>query len=160
MLSLTKFRAEDAPLYASLVFNEAVMTMNMGRVFTREEADFFFDAIIGMNDTDGIAGYYKVLLDGTFIGMFGISGNEDGSMEIEYMLLPEYWGKGYATKLVRAQINRILDRCPDKKIQAITDPHNIGSIKVLERNGFAKVMDFVNEDGENASLYALRRDSL
>ncbi len=160
MLSLTKFRAEDAPLYASLVFNDTVMTMNMGRVFTKEEADFFFDTIIGMNNTDGIVGYYKVMHEGVFIGMFGISEHDDDSIEIEYMLLPEYWGKGYATQLIRTQINRIMDRCPGKKILAITDPHNIGSIKVLERNGFAKVMDFVNEDGEDASLYALRSECL
>lgn len=44
MLELEKYTANDYSLYSEVVFNEQTMTMNMGRVFTDEEASMFFSS--------------------------------------------------------------------------------------------------------------------
>ena len=63
MIILEKYTERDFELYSELVFNEQVMNMNMGRVFTKEEADFFFKAILELNVNSSCLGYYKVLYD-------------------------------------------------------------------------------------------------
>ncbi len=156
MFTLEKFLKQDFDLYAKLVFNTEAMTMNMGRVFTQQEAEFFFHTILQMNAADRMLGYYKVFLsDGSFIGMLGISENEDGDLELEYMLLPEHWGIGYATRIVKHQVQSMAKIYPGRRLRAITDPQNIRSIRVLEKNRFVKYKDYINSDSDNAVMYAI-----
>jgi RimJ/RimL family protein N-acetyltransferase len=56
--------------------------------------------------------------------------------ELGYMLLPEFWGKGFGDEIAKHLLEvAILD--PDlKRVYAITDPDNIASRKILLKNGF------------------------
>ncbi len=153
-LRLEKFTREDFPLYASLVFSEAVMNMNLGRAFTPEEARRFFDLMLGYDGP--ILGYYKVLdpgSGGAFVGMGGIGeSEEDGVWEVEYMLLPEYWHQGYGTSL----LSELISRCQAagyRQLAAITDPANVYSRRLLEHQGFRFEKEFQNPDGEPAVRY-------
>lgn len=106
MIILEKYSEEDFPLYAQLVYNEQAMNMNLGRVFTPDEAESFFQMMLACNSSGSTQGFYKVLLrqgeKTEYIGMGAMNWNDEyNAVEIEYMLLPEYWNHGYGRALVQ-----------------------------------------------------------
>lgn len=58
--------------------------------------------------------------------------------EIGYILLPEYNGKGIITEAVQETVKYGFDVMKLHSIEAIIDPDNHGSAKVLEKNNFVK----------------------
>nr|WP_315210593.1 GNAT family N-acetyltransferase [uncultured Flavobacterium sp.] len=58
--------------------------------------------------------------------------------EIGYMLLPEYQGKGIVSEAVREAVKYGFNNMNLHSIEAIIDPDNHASAKVLEKNGFVK----------------------
>jgi ribosomal-protein-alanine N-acetyltransferase len=58
--------------------------------------------------------------------------------EIGYMLLPEFNGKGIVSEAVQEVVNYGFDVMKLHSIEAIIDPLNDASAKVLEKNGFVK----------------------
>jgi len=154
MLRLGKFCAQDRPLYERLVYDPKVMEMNLGRVFSPEEAQMVFDMILALNEQSGV-GYYKVYLGDEYIGLGALNpSDEEGAVEVEYMLLPAYWGKGYGTGLVKALLGMAKEGGYSTAL-AITDPANLPSQRILGKLGFAHVERFLNEDGEEADKYRL-----
>ena len=130
------------------------MKMNLGRVFTQEEADLFFRAVRSVNGSGGKEGYYKVFacMEGKeeYIGMGALSFNEVYSAaEIEYMLLPQYWNKGYGTQLVKILTDMSENSGLSGFTIAICDPEN---------NGFVSARRFINDDSEPAELFIKAAD--
>ena len=157
-IRLERFTEDDRSLLEELVFNESTMKMNLGRVFTQEEADLFFRAVRSVNVSGGKAGYYKVFAcpEGKeeYIGMGALSFNEVYSAaEIEYMLLPQYWNKGYGTQLVKILTEMSENSGLSAFTVAICDPENTRSRKVLQKNGFVSARRFINDDSEPAELF-------
>lgn len=75
--------------------------------------------------------------------MIGIIGHyrirwEHFRSEIGYMLLPEYQGKGIITEAIQLMIRFGFDDMKMHSLEAIIDPANLASAKVLEKNGFIK----------------------
>lgn len=62
--------------------------------------------------------------------------SEDGVTEIGYGLLPEYWGKGYATEAVDAAVAWAANQPGVTAVEAETGPDNAASQRVLEKVGF------------------------
>lgn len=62
--------------------------------------------------------------------------------EIGYMLLPEYHRKGIASEAVKEVVKYGFDVMKLHSIEAVLDPENHGSAKVLEKNGFVKEAHF------------------
>lgn len=58
--------------------------------------------------------------------------------EIGYMLLPEFNGKGIISEAVKEVVNYGFKTMKLHSVEAIIDPENHGSAKVLEKNGFVK----------------------
>ncbi len=58
--------------------------------------------------------------------------------EIGYMLLPNYQGKGYATEAINLVSNYGFAEIKLHSIEAVINPENLGSGKVLEKCGFIK----------------------
>ena len=54
------------------------------------------------------------------------------------MLLPEYHGKGIVSEAVKEAVNYGFQVMKLHSIEAIIDPDNHASAKVLEKNGFIK----------------------
>lgn len=74
-----------------------------------------------------------ILEDGTFVGMIA-SFTLEGDRELTYWVDPSRWGRGIATEAVRLLIAD--ERRP---LHARAAEHNLGSRRVLERNGFVEV---------------------
>jgi RimJ/RimL family protein N-acetyltransferase len=157
-LELVKYTGlEDFHYFSCIVFNESIMNMNMGRIFTQEEAEEYFDFMIENDKRYDFAGNYKVFIENNniYIGTATLRLSEDLlGAEIEYMLLPDYWGKGYGTEIVGCLLNLVSKYESVKEIIAITDPNNIGSRKVLLKNGFESNLTYkVEEDDRIAEKF-------
>ena len=158
-MKLEKFSDKDKEQYKELVFNEEAMKMNLGRAFTEEEAEMFFQAVLEQNAEDGVLGFYKVCVSDSgadeFIGMGALSDNEEyGAVEVEYMLLPKFWNHGLGTELAKKLIAMSKDSGYEGVV-AITDPGNTYSKNILAKEGFSLVKEYVNDDGEPAELYMM-----
>lgn len=163
MLALKKYTENDYPLYSQLVFNEQTMNMNLGRVFTDEEAVLFFQMALRFNRENPDLGFYQVFAkqgkDAHYIGMGALTWNDDyHAIEIEYMLLPQYWNQGHGTELVTLLLQMANNACQETDIVALTDPENVYSKRILQRVGFTFVKQYVNDDGELAELYIKRTE--
>jgi ribosomal-protein-alanine N-acetyltransferase len=73
----------------------------------------------------GIIGHYKIDF-------------ENHRAEIGYMSLPETYGKGYITEAIKVVLEYGFDKMNLHSVEAIIDPDNSASEKVLLKNGFIK----------------------
>ena len=63
---------------------------------------------------------------------------ENYRAELGYMLLPEYHGKGIVSEAVKEAVKYGFQVMKLNSLEAIIDPDNHASAKVLEKNGFVK----------------------
>lgn len=54
---------------------------------------------------------------------------------IGYNLLPDYWGKGYATEIAKSLIEYAFDELQVERVEALAHKSNMASCKVLEKSG-------------------------
>ena len=73
----------------------------------------------------GIIGHYRIK-------------PENYRAELGYMLLPEYHGKGIVSEAVKEAVKYGFQVMKLNSLEAIIDPDNYASAKVLEKNGFVK----------------------
>lgn len=157
-----KFVSEnDFSDYWALVSNEQAMAMN-GTVLTREEAKQLFDYILQINQIHEAFGYFKVFQEGTnnLIGLGAVVLNDDlTESEIEYMLLPEYWGNGYGTEMVDVLLNSLGQINTIQQVTAITDPTNRASQKILLKHGFHSLKVYEVDDGSFAEMFIRKMEN-
>lgn len=77
----------------------------------------------------GIIGHYRIQW-------------ENFRSEIGYMLLPEAHNKGIATEAIKLIVEYGFNEMNMHSLEAIIDPENYASAKVLEKNGFVKEAHF------------------
>ncbi|WP_076588649.1 GNAT family N-acetyltransferase [Vibrio ostreicida] len=75
---------------------------------------------------------------GQAVGVTGLCVDEESeqSVEIGYLLLPEFHGRGFGTESLLALIEHIEQSLPVKNVKAIVTDGNVASCKVLEKAGF------------------------
>jgi RimJ/RimL family protein N-acetyltransferase len=98
-------------------------------------------------------GLYLVTLKetGESMGICGLIKRETlGDVDIGYAFLPRFWSKGYAVESAMVMKQFARDVVGLKRIVAITDPKNDGSIRVLEKIGmkFEKMVKLAEDDIE------------
>lgn len=78
--------------------------------------------------------------DPTLIGVISLLRikPEHHRTELGYLLSPAHWGRGLMTEAVAAVVDHAFRDLHFHSIEAIVDPRNVGSITVLERNGFVR----------------------
>lgn len=108
-------------------------------------------------DRDEAAAHIQVILDAqqandglqwaiTLKGhpaMVGIIGfwrmkKEHYRAEIGYMVLPTHWGQGIVSEAIAAVVHHAFATLGFHSIEAIVDAQNPASMRVLEKNGFAR----------------------
>lgn len=70
------------------------------------------------------------------INFHSLSGENLKSAELGYRIGEKYQGQGYATEAVKTAVKAGFDQYGFNRIEAGTSTKNIGSQKVLEKNGF------------------------
>lgn len=147
----------DYNYWWTLASNEETMKMNYGRVFTRDEAGEVFNQILEISKREDGSQYFKVFDEDTkyFIGMAALIEKEaDKEAEIEYMFLPEYWGRGYGSRTVEALLDMAKELEGIERVIAIIDPRNERSAKILLKNGFQLQRKFIIDDGSWAEVFS------
>ncbi|MEC5165492.1 ribosomal-protein-alanine N-acetyltransferase [Flavobacterium sp. PL11] len=96
--------------------------------------DFKIDNNEGINWAITLKGSDKLI---GLIGHYRIK-EQHYRAEIGYMILPEYNGKGIVTEAVNAAVIYGFDVMHLHSIEAIIQPANLASAKVLEKSGFVK----------------------
>ena len=82
---------------------------------------------------------------------------EEG-IDVGYAILPQFEGKGYATKAAKKMVELAFNTLNIDFISAITTDENIGSIRVLEKLGFQhKGYIQLPDSKEKIRLYTLRK---
>ncbi len=137
-LFLRQFTADDAAFILELV-NEPSFIQNIGDrgVRTLSDAVRYIEAgPVASYARNGFSLYLVQLKEsGESIGMCGLikrAALED--VDIGYAFLPRFWSKGYAVEAARA-VKEQARGLGLKRLVAIVDPANQGSIRVLEKLG-------------------------
>ncbi|WP_327359388.1 GNAT family N-acetyltransferase [Streptomyces sp. NBC_01304] len=97
-----------------------------------------------------------VLADGDVVGHAAVYG-DPGEREVTYFIDRYYWGRGIATSALRA----LLMEVPERPLRARAAADNTGSIRVLEKCGFAVTAQdrgYANARGEEIDELVLRLD--
>lgn len=102
----------------------------------------------------------------TIIGTVGVNALAPAP-PVGYGLVPEHWGKGYASEALRGVLDawwglpRIM---PDHEqgsgpevIYSCCNKDNVGSARVLEKNGFECYDEVLMEVGHTVAFYRLER---
>ena len=97
-----------------------------------------------------------IYVDGSYVGdiwCYCIDLEEEPNAMISYCLFEKnLWNQGLCTEALRQFEAEILPRFGLKSLGAFTYCDNIASIRVLEKNGFAKMEEFT-EDGRQSVYY-------
>lgn len=95
-----------------------------------------------LHEERGISVYAVIeRASGDVIGACGFNPYQKGVSQVEliYHFARSSWGKGYATEAVRACVQMATHHGGIRRIHASCDPHNIGSIHVLDKSGFTYI---------------------
>lgn len=98
------------------------------------------------------------------IGFFRIS-FENYRAEIGYMLLPDFQGQGISTEAIAICLQYGFTTMKLHSVEAVIDPRNRASERVLEKNNFIKEAHFIENEYYNGVfldtvIYSLLKSSL
>lgn len=141
-LVLRELRPSDIQQVFAMRSDPLVMRhVNRPLATTIEEASALIDLITSMTAAnDAVQWAITVKGDDTFIGLIGFWRivKEHHYGELGYMLAREQWGRGYISEAIGALVPFGFDTLGFHRIEAITRPENLASIRALEKNGFVR----------------------
>lgn len=149
-ISLKKFGPSDFAEYFRLVSDPQVMAMITERAIPMDEARRDYEKLLTANSIHPELGQFRILdaRHARFIGLakLEVSAGKPDTAELGYMLLPEFWGQGIASKIASLLMARAREQPELRSLFAIIDPANLPSRKILINNGFVS-REFKDFDG-------------
>ena len=103
---------------------------------SRIEAEIFFASVVEKHPW-----FRAICLGEKVIGSVTLDkgkGAHNCKGELGYVIAKKYWGNGLATQAIKLAIQTGFQDLDVERIEAYVDPSNIGSQRVLEKNGFLK----------------------
>jgi RimJ/RimL family protein N-acetyltransferase len=146
-LILRAWRETDLPVFAEQNADPFVMRFLGGPLTTEESNAYAARARQHLAET----GFCKWAVEAPgvapFIGAVGLSrvrfeASFTPAVEIAWRLHRRYWGQGYATEAARAAIDDGFARIGLQEIVAITALPNTPSMRVMERLGMTRSIEF------------------
>ncbi|HSN49360.1 MAG TPA: GNAT family N-acetyltransferase, partial [Flavobacterium sp.] len=141
-MNLRRVAKEDVNEIFALRSNKETMKyIPRPLVKTDEEAMAHFTMIDEkIENNEGINWAITLKNDLKLIGIIGLYRiiPEHFRAEIGYMLLPKYQGKGLITEAIKETVKYGFEIMKLHSIEAVIDPENIASEKVLQKSGFIK----------------------
>lgn len=118
-----------------LVTNEEEALAHINTILSKKEESDAINWVItekGSNSLIGIIGFFRTQ-------------HENFRSELGYMILPQHHNKGYVTEAVKTVLNFGFNTLSLHSVNAIIDPNNFASARVLEKNGFRKEAHFAED---------------
>jgi RimJ/RimL family protein N-acetyltransferase len=163
-LTLRRYREGDLDRVHSLMSNPRVMR-HYPRLSSRDQSRKALSNVLASYETRG----YSLLAverksDERFIGHVGLLHWDDvdarEDVEVAYMLLPEYWGNGFATEAARASRDWAFASLDVDRVVSFIAVTNQPSIEVAQRNGMARIKRLDdNRFGFPIYVYGVTRDA-
>ena len=141
-LILRPFQSDDLDLIQRLYCNDQILKYTPFDALSKSQAEthleqiirdwgqpprFNYEMAVLLKETEERIGRAHIEIDPeTDTGMIGS------------FLLPEYWGQGFATEIARALIDCCFDEFHLHRANALCNPKNIASWKVLEKCGMRR----------------------
>lgn len=115
-------------------------TLNIPYPYTESDADQWLNRRIESAQRQGKEVVFAIRTDdGEMVGVVGSDGFQIGASHragIGYWLARPYWGQGIMTGAVGAYVRYAFDELGLLRLTAHTFTSNVGSARVLEKNGF------------------------
>lgn len=141
-LNLRRLKSEDVDEIFVLRSNPEIMQFIPRPLMkTKEEALEFISVMdTNVNNNNVINWAITTKEDDRLIGMIGFyrMKPENYRAEVGYILSPEFHGKGIITEALEKVIQFGFEEMGLNSIEAVIDPENFGSEKVLLKNNFVK----------------------
>lgn len=124
------------------MYSDAKVTLKAGfkPMHSQNQVDEILKALIEAKDENNMA----ILLDGKLIGTIGCDFLEKGVGMLGFMLASAYWHQGYGNKACAMYLQQ-LKKAGFHTIYADCFLDNLGSHRILEKNGFTYLQDFERE---------------
>jgi [ribosomal protein S5]-alanine N-acetyltransferase len=151
-LILKKVEAQDRAYYVPQVMTDNVMRYITGKGLLEKEAHERFDLAMQFGLINPDFGIFSVWLKDTsmYIGLARMKLDDDGSVEIGYNLLEEFWSKGYGFEIAKTLMDFLILKTEKRNIYALVEPENIGSVKIVEKLGLKKTGE---KSGEKTYIF-------
>jgi ribosomal-protein-alanine N-acetyltransferase len=153
-LVLRPWRLSDRAPFAEQNADPLVMRL-LGGVLNREQSDAYVDRIEAHLAEHGFC-KWAVEAPGvaSFVGAVGLSqvrfqASFTPAVEVAWRLNRRYWGRGYATEAAQAAIDDGFSRVGLRLIVAMTTLGNGPSIRVMQRLGMARALEFDHPNYHN-----------
>lgn len=146
---------ETVRVYFNMTRDEEIQSLCPQKAKTEDEAVADFYETL----SDNAKSYGRTIyIDGEYIGdiwCYCIDRDENPNAMVSYCIFKkEYWGRGIGSIALEMFLKEVTEKLQLKSIGAFTYANNIGSIRVLEKNGFVLSESF-EEDGTESSFYLL-----
>lgn len=131
------WRSDDAGIVLMMYAKPNVMRWIPGGLWDRGQTERFVARMIEAHERQDFC-IYPVLLKESdrIIGHCGLNRLERGpEVEIAYLFDEPYWGRGFATEITCAVLQRAFAVTDLERIVAVAFPDNVRSIAVMERAG-------------------------
>ena len=128
---------------------------------TFEESKQFLLENIAFYEKHPLFGRFAVIEkeSGNFAGSFAIIPLDNSThWQVGYALMKPYWGKGFATELVRAGLDYSFNHCGLDYLAGVTEILNEDSQKVLLKTGFKFEKNFI-EGQKELMLFSINKSS-
>ncbi|GLJ55489.1 hypothetical protein SUGI_1191590 [Cryptomeria japonica] len=137
-VTLRNFEESDVDDFMEWATDEEVYRYSVRDTFkSREEAEDYIK-----NVAIGHPWWKAICVEGRAVGaisLYRALGNSSCRAEVGYMVARKWWGKGVASQAVNLCLSTAFTDLPDlERIEALVEPENVGSQKVLEKAGFVK----------------------
>ena len=141
-LLLRPFCGDDRELIKQLYCSEEVLRYTPFDILTGRQAEEHLERIIrewGMPPANNYEWAVLLRSTGEKIGRAHIEiDRETDTGMIGWFLLPEHWGRGYASEMTPALIGQCFDVFGLHRVNAICSPKNDASRKILEKCGLRR----------------------
>lgn len=137
-LQMTPLQADDWPLFQTLHHTEQVTALCFDTP-TDAELKAKFDARLQpwhAASTHWLCLTIRLRDNAEAIGVTGLA-LQQGLAEVGYLLLPQFYGQGYASESLKALITWAQNTHNIQRFSATVTAGNIGSEKVLQKCGFS-----------------------
>lgn len=158
-LKVRRYSLDDCDQFFQLSGNEEVMRY-IRPVISKADSDKSLVQNIQQYTAVPNTGRWAVFEKNTesFVGSFSIlvMDSDKNKLHIGYALLPQFWGKGLASELLRRGISFFFCNHSSNTLYAITEQPNVTSQKVLLKCGF--YYQATQKEGEKeVYIYTLNR---
>ena len=141
-LLLRPFRKNDLDLIRRLYGSEEVLKYTPFDTMSADETENHLESIIREWGQPPRCNYEMAVLlkeTGERIGRAHIEIDRDTDTGmIGWLFMPEHWGHGYATEITRVLIDHCFDVFHLHRVNAVCNPENTGSWRVLEKCGMRR----------------------